>query len=77
MELKIIQLTLVKIAQLGRCDTVNTRSEHHSPRVAGSIPVRGNFFAEVNLFCSNTILAELPIENSIGGSKAEAWGDLV
>ena len=44
MELKIPQLTLAKIAQLGRHETVNTRSEHYNNRVAGSIPVRGNFF---------------------------------
>ena len=46
VELKIPQLTLAKIAQMGRHDIVNTRSEHYSPRVEGSIPVRGNFFAE-------------------------------
>ena len=32
-----------ELAQLGRHETVNT-SEHYSPRVAGSIPVRSNFF---------------------------------
>ena len=31
---------------MGRHETVNTRSEHYSPRVEGSIPVRGNFSAE-------------------------------
>ena len=46
MELKIPQLTLAKIAQLARHETVNTRREHYSPRVPGSIPVRGNFFVE-------------------------------
>ena len=46
MNLKIPRLALAKIAQLGRYETVNTRSEHHSPRVEGSIPVGGNFFAE-------------------------------
>ena len=46
MELKIPQLILAKIAQMARQDTVKTRSEHHSPRVEGSIPVRGNFLAE-------------------------------
>ena len=44
------QLTLAKKAQLARHETVNTRSEHYSPRVEGSIPVRGNFL--LNLFCS-------------------------
>ena len=33
VELKIPQLTLSKIAQLARHETVNTRSEHYSPRV--------------------------------------------
>ena len=46
MELKIPQLTLAKIAQMGRHENVNTRSEHYSSRIKGSIPVRGNFFAE-------------------------------
>ena len=44
MKLNIPHLTLAKIAQLGKQKTVNTRSEHFSPRVAGSIPDRGNFF---------------------------------
>ena len=57
MELNIPQLTLSKIAQMGRHETVNTRSEHYSPRVKGSILVRDNIFAE--FICSNTILAEL------------------
>ena len=39
-------------------DTVSTRSEHCSPRVASSIPVGGNFL--LNLFCSNKFLRELP-----------------
>ena len=46
------QLTLAKIAQFGRYETVNIRGEHYSPRVVGSIPVRavrGNFFAEFTL----------------------------
>ena len=46
MELRIPQLTLAKIAQMGRHETVSTRSDHHSPRVEGSIPVRGNFVTE-------------------------------
>ena len=46
------------MAQLRRLETVHTRSEHCSPMVAGSIHVRVNFF--LNLFCSNTILTELP-----------------
>ena len=52
VELKIPQLT-----QMGRHETVNTRSVHYSPRVEGSSPVRGNFL--MDLFCSNTTLAEL------------------
>ena len=67
MELKIPQLTLVKIAQLGRHGTVNTRSEHYSPRVAGSIPVSGNFF--LNLLCTDTILAELPELSILGKTR--------
>ena len=55
MELNIPQLTLAKIAQLRRYDSVNTRSEHYSPRVLGSIPVGGKFL--LKLFCSNAILA--------------------
>ena len=35
-----------ELAQLARHKTVNTRSEHYSPKVKGSIPVRINFFAE-------------------------------
>ena len=35
----------------------NTRSGHYSPRVEGSIPVRGNFF--LNFVCSNAILIEM------------------
>ena len=46
VKLNIPQLTLAKIAQLGRYENVSTRSEHVSPRVAGSIPLRGNFFPE-------------------------------
>ena len=46
-----------ELAQLAKHETVNTRSEHYSPRVMGSIPVRGIFL--LNLFCSNTILVEL------------------
>ena len=42
-----------ELAQLARHETVNTRSEQYSPRIEGSINVREN------LFCSNTILAEL------------------
>ena len=47
-----------ELAQLERHETVSTRSEHYSLRLEGSIFVRGNFL--LNLFCSNTILAELP-----------------
>ena len=46
VELNIPLLALAKIVQLGRHETVNTRSEHYSPSVVGSIPVRGKFFAE-------------------------------
>ena len=52
--LKIPQSIFGKIAQVGRHKTINTRSEHYSDGVQGSIPVRGNFF--LNLFCPNTIL---------------------
>ena len=55
MELKIPQLTLAKIAQLARHETVNTRSEHYSPRVEGSI-----YFALIQLWqnCQNDIFKE-------------------
>ena len=46
---KIPQLTLSKVAQMGRYENVNnvnTRSEHHSPRFESSISVKGNFFVE-------------------------------
>ena len=56
--LKIHQLTLAKIAQMGRHETVNTRSEHYSARVKDLFPVRGNIL--LNLFCCNTILASIP-----------------
>ena len=39
------QLTLAKIAQMVRHETVNT-SEHYSHRVKGSIPARGKLFSE-------------------------------
>ena len=32
---------------MGRHETVNTRTEHNSPRVEDSISVRGNCFAEL------------------------------
>ena len=54
MELKIPQLTLAKIAQIGRHETVNTKSEHYSPRLEGSIPVRGNVFADFILLKYNS-----------------------
>ena len=57
MDLKTTQLTLAKIAQMGRHEILNARSEHHPPRVEGSIPVGGNFL--LNLFYSSTILAEV------------------
>ena len=46
MELNIPKLTLAKIAQMRRHETVNIRSEHYNHRIAASIPVRANFFAE-------------------------------
>ena len=46
MELKILPLTLAKIAQLRSLESVHTRSEYYSLRVAGSVPVRGKFFPE-------------------------------
>ena len=57
MELKISQLSLVKIFQMGRLETVNPRSEHYSPKVESSIPTEGNFL--LNLIYYNTVLAEL------------------
>ena len=49
VKLNIHQLILAKIAQLRRYEAVNTKSEHYSPTVTGSIPV--SFL--LNLFCSN------------------------
>ena len=46
VELKIPQLILAKIAQMGKHENINMRSEHNRPRVEGAVPVRGNFFAE-------------------------------
>ena len=57
VELNIPELTLAKIVQLGRHETVYTGSEHFSPRVACLIHVRGSFLP--TLFSSNTILVEL------------------
>ena len=54
MELKIPQLILAKIAHMGTHETVNTRSEHYSPRVKGSTLVRGIFFAEFILLQYNS-----------------------
>ena len=58
VQLNVPELTFAKTAQLGRHESVNTRSEYFSPWVPGSIPVGINFFAE--LFCSNTIVKKLP-----------------
>ena len=44
--LKYQPFNQLKLAQLGRHETVNAISGYYSPRVAGSISVRGNFFAE-------------------------------
>ena len=49
VELKMPQLTLVKIAQMGRHETVNTKSENYGPRVEGLIPVRDNFLLKIIL----------------------------
>ena len=57
VELKIIQLTIANIAQMGRHETVNTRSENYSPGLEGSIPVRDNFFSDFILLKYN--LADL------------------
>ena len=46
IELKIPQLTLAEIAQMGRHGIVGTRGEHYSLGGKGSIPIGGNFFAE-------------------------------
>ena len=46
VELNIPQLTLPKLAQLGKHEMVNRRRECFSPRVTGSILVTRNFFAE-------------------------------
>ena len=35
-----------ELIQLGKYEIVNTRSEHFSPGVTGSNPVRGSFFTE-------------------------------
>ena len=32
---------------MGKHQTINTRTEHYSPRVNGSIPVRGNLFTQI------------------------------
>ena len=53
MQLKIPQLAVAKIGQLGRHETLNIRSEHYSPSVEGSIP-RGNFFAGIFLLYYNS-----------------------
>ena len=54
MKLKIPQLILDRIAQMVRHETVNTISEHYGTRVEGSVPVRGNFFAEFILLLYNS-----------------------
>ena len=53
MELQIPQLTLAKIAQMGGQEIVDKRTERNSPRVEGSIPIRGNCFAEFILLYYN------------------------
>ena len=57
VQLNVPELTFAKTAQLGRHESVNTRSEYFSPWVPRSIPIGGYFFAE--LFYSNTILEKL------------------
>ena len=46
-----------KLSQMRRHETVNTKREHYSPRVASLIPEIDNFL--LNLLWSNTILEEL------------------
>ena len=41
-------------AMLARHETVDTKSEHYSTRVSGSIPVRGNIFDEFILLQYNS-----------------------
>ena len=49
-----------QLAQLARHDgVIIARSEHYSPRVEHSSPVKGYIFL-LNLFCSNTILVSMP-----------------
>ena len=55
MKINIPQLTLAKIAQMGRHETVDKRSEHYSPGVQSLL--EANFLR--NLFGSSTILVEL------------------
>ena len=49
-----LELTLVKTAQLRRHKIVNTRSEHFSPRVIGSMSVKFNIFTEFILLQYNS-----------------------
>ena len=49
-----------------RHEAISTRSDHYSPRVEGSIPVRGHFFAEVILLQYNS---EVVPERSILGTR--------
>ena len=47
LELKIPELTLAKIAQMGRHETEHTRYEHYNPKVEDSIPMKGNFLLKL------------------------------
>ena len=54
-----IRIFKVSVFQaMGNVTVGKAKSEHNSPRFAGSTPVRGNFL--LNLFCCNKILADLP-----------------
>ena len=72
MELTLSQLTLAKIVQLGRYDTVKTRSEYYSLQVTGSIPVRCNFFIEFILLQYNS--GRTAIMTYFSGTSIEVSG---
>ena len=59
VELKIPQLTLAKITQMGRHESVETRSEHYRQYLGSRVQSMLATTFLLNLFCSNTILAEL------------------
>ena len=68
---------------MGRHETVNTRSEHYSPRVTGSIPVRNTnssrtgrmSYCRETSFTSNNTLYALFLDSNMEADEGADKGD--